>query len=74
MATVTAMPAPCGVGTLCDERAFGFASATRSSIGRVAWISMAEIDAARTAAMKDRRISKLVIAVDDYSDAGTLIG
>ena len=27
VAKMTAMPPPCGVGILCDERAFGFASA-----------------------------------------------
>ena len=27
VAQTTAMPPPCGVGTLCDERAFGFATA-----------------------------------------------
>ncbi len=27
VAAITAMPAPCGVGTRCDDRAFGRASA-----------------------------------------------
>jgi hypothetical protein len=27
VAPTTAMPPPCGVGNLCDERAFGFATA-----------------------------------------------
>jgi hypothetical protein len=27
VAPITAIPPPCGVGTLCDERAFGFATA-----------------------------------------------
>ena len=36
VAAITAMPAPCGVGMRCDDRAFGLASATRSSSGRIA--------------------------------------
>ena len=31
VAAITAMPPPCGVGTVCDERAFGLASAMRCS-------------------------------------------
>jgi hypothetical protein len=33
VAAMTAIPPPCGVGDLCDERAFGFASACRRSTG-----------------------------------------
>jgi len=28
---IPAIPAPCGVGVRCDDRAFGFASATRNA-------------------------------------------
>ena len=33
VAAMTAMPPPCGVGSRCDERAFGLASAMRCSQG-----------------------------------------
>ena len=31
VAAITAMPPPCGVGTVCEERALGLASAMRCS-------------------------------------------
>ena len=36
VAAITAMPPPCGVGTPCEERAFGLARAMRLSHGRIA--------------------------------------
>ena len=36
VAAITAIPAPCGVGMRCEERAFGFANACRNIIGRIA--------------------------------------
>jgi hypothetical protein len=33
VAAITAMPPPCGVGVLCDERALGLATAKRLSTG-----------------------------------------
>ena len=42
VAAITAMPAPCGVGTRCEERAFGLASACRNSSGRIAQVMPAD--------------------------------
>ena len=36
VAAITAMPPPCGVGSVCEERALGLASAMRCSHGRIA--------------------------------------
>ena len=38
VAAITAMPAPCGVGMRCDDRALGVASACRNSSGRIAQV------------------------------------
>src|ERR1700733_284513 len=46
VAATTAIPPPCGVGILCEERAFGRARAWRSSNGRSAIIDKALIAAA----------------------------
>ena len=48
MAAITAIPPPCGVGTVCDERAFGLASAMRCSQGRIATMIARLIAAAKT--------------------------
>src|SRR5262249_23728322 len=48
VAAITAMPPPCGVGTVCDERALGLASAMRCNHGRIATIMAALIAAGRT--------------------------
>ena len=50
VAATTAMPPPCGVGTVCDERAFGLASAMRCNQGRIATMIATLIAAANTKA------------------------
>ena len=50
VAAITAMPAPCGVGMRWEDRAFGFASATRRSSGRIAHVTTADNSAAAAAA------------------------
>jgi O-antigen ligase len=57
LAPTTAIPPPCGVGTLCDERAFGFGTAYRASQGLNATISDA-LSVAATA-----KIASAAIAV-----------
>src|SRR5437773_6289299 len=58
---ITAMPAPCGVGIRCDDRAFGFASACRKSQGRIAQVMAAETMAAATTAKIDRGNCGMII-------------
>ena len=50
VAAITAMPAPCGVGIRWEERAFGLASAIRTSSGRIAHVRTPDNSAAGTAA------------------------
>ncbi len=50
VAATTAMPAPCGVGMRWEDRAFGFASATRSSSGRIADVMTPDSNPAAAAA------------------------
>src|SRR5215831_5150557 len=45
VAAITASPPPCGVGTLCDERAVGCASAWRISKGCNSRINRVQINA-----------------------------
>jgi hypothetical protein len=47
---ITAIPAPCGVGTAWEDRAFGFASAWRSNSGLIAQTMQADNTAAITMA------------------------
>ncbi len=63
VATITAIPAPCGVGTRCEDRAFGFASAWRSSSGLIAQIVHADNMAARTMAESESGNSGTVISL-----------
>ena len=46
VAAITAMPAPCGVGMRCEERALGVASACRNISGRIAQVMTADSSAA----------------------------
>ena len=61
VAAITAMPPPCGVGIRCEERAFGLASATRMSSGRIAHVRTPDNSAAGTAAANDSRRCELAI-------------
>ena len=54
VAAMTAMPAPCGVGTRWEERALGFASACRSISGRTAQVRADDNSTARMAAANDK--------------------
>ena len=60
VAAITAMPPPCGVGTLCDERAFGLASAILCSHGRIATMTATLIAIDATKAAIAAEASKLV--------------
>ena len=59
VAAITAMPPPCGVGTVCEERALGLASAMRCSHGRIATMIATVIAAAKTKAALAATASKL---------------
>ena len=59
VAAITAMPPPCGVGSRCEERALGLASAMRCSHGRIATMIATAITAAKTKAAMAATASKL---------------
>ena len=61
VAAITAMPAPCGVGMRCEDRAFGVASACRNSTGRIAQVMPAESTAAASTAKSNRSGSERVM-------------
>ena len=61
VAAITAMPPPCGVGIRWEERAFGLASAIRTSIGRIAHVRTPDNSAAGTAAANDSSSCELAI-------------
>ena len=61
VAAITAMPAPCGVGMRWDERAFGLASAIRTSSGRIAHVRTPDDSAASTVAANDSSSCELAI-------------
>src|SRR5262249_11099163 len=64
VAARTPIPAPWGVGTRCDERAFGFASAYLSSKGESAWTVAADSNPARTAVRIAKSSSELIMLTD----------
>ena len=64
VAVITAIPAPCGVGTRWEDRAFGFASAWRSKSGLIAQIMHADSTAARTMAQSEGSNSETVISFE----------
>ena len=59
VAAITAMPPPCGVATVCEERASGLASAMRCSHGRIATMIATLIAAATTKTPIAAEASKL---------------
>jgi hypothetical protein len=61
VAATTAIPAPCGVGTRCDDRAFGLANEYRTSRGRSARVINAESTAASITASSIANNSNAVI-------------
>ena len=61
VAAITAMPAPCGIGMRCEDRAFGVASACRSSTGRIAHVIRAESAAAASTAKSNSSGSERVM-------------
>ena len=64
VAPITAMPPPCGVGTRCDERAFGLASACLTSNGRIARVTPAESNAAAGMARSDNWSAERVMVFE----------
>src|SRR5580698_250784 len=62
VAAMTAMPPPCGVGAECDDRAFGFAKATRVSHGNKATVNTAVSSAATTTVAALTNPSRLLVA------------
>ena len=64
VAAITARPAPCGVGKRWEDRAFGFASATRRSIGRIAQVMTPDNSPADAAAANDSSNCELAMLPD----------
>ena len=75
VAAITAMPAPCGVGMRCEDRAFGLASACRNSNGRIAQVRAAEsIAAASDGEQATRSDSEIGHSTQCGRYSGTSIG
>jgi hypothetical protein len=63
VAATTAMPPPCGVGMLWEDRAFGVASAIRRSRGRIAHVTRPDNSAAAAAVENASSNCELAISI-----------